>query len=375
MEEDRETLQEELAEEEQTSEMQSEEVNSEAEEKQAEETADAAETAEETAASSGEEKEKETEAAETSEDEKAEAETIKVVKPESSEREAKVSGEEIKEEASEEADKEKAGEEHQLSDEDREIAERIRLRKLEARAKNRRMKIRIISIITLFVLAVVFLILSFTPLFTVDSIEVKGNSHYTSEEIISMGHAVPGKNIIYHSDKASIKEYLELNPYIKSADVKRKLPSTLVISVKERTQMMALRYDDDYLILDREGVLLQKSRTKPKLTLIEGNVISRIKLGEPLGTQNDELIEKTVELMQAMADNDLYFVKVDMSDIHAVKAYVYDSLTVRTDYDRLIENIKNGRLHMVLDKLFEDSIKRGTITFDDEGNASFMPTI
>lgn len=332
MEEDREALQEEAIEEETTSEEQSEEVNTEIEEDQAEETAETVESAETT----------EEPVASSSEDNTEEEETA---------------------------------EEHQLSDEDREIAERIRLRKLEARSKDRRMKARFITIITLFVLAVVFLILSFTPVFTVDSIEVKGNSHYTSEEIISMGHAVPGKNIIYHSDRASIKEYLELNPYIKSAEVKRKLPSTLVIKVSERTQMMALRYDDDYLILDREGILLQKSRTKPKLTLIEGNVITRIKLGEPLGTKNEELITKSVNLMQAMADNDLYFVKVDMSDLHSVKAYVYDSLTVKTDYDKLIENINNGRLHMVLDKLFEDSIKRGTITFDDEGNASFMPNI
>jgi len=374
LEEDREALQEERIEEEapedaneETSEEQSEEVNTEAREGKADETAETEKTAEETAASSGEEITEGTEESRIAESEAADAETIKVVKPESS------ASEEITNE--EGTHEEKASEEHQLSDEDREIAERIRLRKLEARAKDRRMKLRIISIITLFVLAVVFLILSFTPIFTVDSIEVRGNSHYTSEEIISMGHAVPGKNIIYHSDKASIKEYLELNPYIKSAEVKRKLPSTLVISVSERTQMMAIAYDDDYLILDREGILLQKSRTKPKLTLIEGNVITRIKLGEPLGTKNEDLILKSVDLMQAMADNDLYFVKVDMSDLHSVKAYVYDSLTVRTDYDKLLENIKNGRLHMVLDKLFEDSIKRGTITFDDEGNASFMPTI
>jgi cell division protein FtsQ len=371
LEEDKEALQEEVIEEEDASEEQSEEVNTEAREDQAEESAETEDVAEETAASSGAEEE-----TQTAEKEAADAETIKVVKPEASASEEETS-ESVsdEEEASEEAEEEKAEEEHQLSEEDREIAERIRLRKLEARAKNRRMKFRFISIATLVVLALVFFILSFTSIFTVDSIEVKGNSHYTSEEIISMGHAVPGKNLIYHSDKASIKEYLELNPYIKSAEVKRKLPSTLVIKVTEREQMMALAYDDDYLILDREGILLQKSRTKPKLTLIEGNVITRIKLGEPLGTQNDDLIVKSVDLMQAMADNDLYFVKVDMSDLYSVKAYVYDSLTVKTDYDKLMENIKNGRLHMVLDKLFEDSIKRGTITFDDEGNASFMPNI
>ena len=262
----------------------------------------------------------------------------------------------------------------ELSDEDREIAERIRLRKIATEKKRRRQKRTLIASIFLVVLALAGFILSFTSIFTVDSIEVKGNTHYSAEEIISMGHAVPGKNIIYHPGKAEIKEYLELNPYIKSAEVKRKLPSTLVISVSERTQLMALKYDDDYLILDRDGILLQKSRTKPKLTIIEGNVISKIKLGETLGTENEDLMKKTADFVRTMADNDLYYVKVDLSDALTARAYVYDTLIVRGDYNVLMENMKNGRLHQVLDKLFSESIRRGTITFMDDGSASFMPS-
>lgn len=265
-------------------------------------------------------------------------------------------------------------EEKAYADEDLAIAEKIRLRKIETSAKYRRRRRRLAISVVLTIALITGFALSFTSLFTVDLIEVRGNSNFSSEEIISMAHASPGKNIIYHPDKELIKENLELNPYIESADVSRKLPSTLVITVKERQQMMALKYDDDYLILDREGILLQKSRTKPKLTLIEGNTITKIKLGQQLGTENDELLQKSINVTQVMADSDLYYVKVNMSDLSNIKAYVYDTLIVRTDYDTLIKNMENGRLHQVLDKLFEDSIKRGTITFVDEETASFMPT-
>lgn len=261
-----------------------------------------------------------------------------------------------------------------LADEDLAIAERIRLRKIETSAKYRRQRRKFVTTVVLVIALITGFILSFTSLFTVDLIEVRGNSNFSAEEIISMAHASPGKNIIYHPDKEIIKENLELNPYIESAGVSRKLPSTLVITVKERQQMMALKYDDDYLILDREGILLQKSRTKPKLTLIEGNTITKIKLGQQLGTQNDEQIQKSIDIMQTMADSDLYFVKLDMTDASTIKAYVYDTLIVKADYDTLMRNMENGRLHMVLDKLFEDSIKRGTITFVDGDTVSFMPT-
>lgn len=273
-------------------------------------------------------------------------------------------------EAEAEPEEEKAPE---LSAEDREIAERIRLRKIEAERKRRRHKRAMITGVVLAVLALTALILSFTPIFTVDSIEVKGNTHYSADEIISMGHAVPGKNLIYKADKAVIQKYLEQNPYIKSAEVNRKFPSTLVINVKERTPVMTIRYDDDYLVLDREGILLQKSRTKPKLTIIEGNIIKKIKLSQQLGTTDETQMRKTIDLVQAMSDNDLYFVKIDMTDKYSIKAYVYDTLIVKNDYETLVENIKNGKLHLVLDKLFSESIKRGTITFNEDGTSTFMP--
>ncbi len=278
--------------------------------------------------------------------------------------------EETESETEAEPEEEKAPE---LSAEDREIAERIRLRKIEAERKRRRHKRAMITGVVLAVLALTSLILSFTPIFTVDSIEVKGNTHYSADEIISMGHAVPGKNLIYKADKAVIQKYLEQNPYIKSAEVNRKFPSTLVINVKERTPVMTIRYDDDYLVLDGEGILLQKSRTKPKLTIIEGNIIKKIKLSQQLGTTDETQMRKTIDLVQAMSDNDLYFVKIDMTDKYSIKAYVYDTLIVKNDYETLVENIKNGKLHLVLDKLFSESIKRGTITFNEDGTSTFMP--
>jgi hypothetical protein len=46
---------------------------------------------------------------------------------------------------------------------------------------------------------------------------------------------------------------------------------------------------------------------------------------------------------------------------------------VKTDYDALMTNMENGRLHLVMEKLYEDGIERGTITFGEDGSASFMP--
>ena len=259
--------------------------------------------------------------------------------------------------------------------ETKELAHKMEARRRYKERKRRQFRTRFYIGVTSAVLLITAAILSVSGIFTVDSIEVKGNSHYSAEEIINMGHAVPGRNLIYHANKDEIKGYLEQNPYIKTAVVSRKLPSTLVIRVTERTERLAFRYDDDYLIMDEDGILLKKTRNEPKITIVEGLVVNRIKLGEKTGTEDNSRFNKALDLIRSMAKADLYFVKVDISSERRVKAYIYDTLAVRTDYDMLMQNIENGRLHLVLEKLFADGIERGTITFEEDGTASFQPTI
>ena len=256
-----------------------------------------------------------------------------------------------------------------------EINERIEARRRYNERKKRRARTRFYVVLTIIALAVFFGVISMSSIFTVDSIEVRGNEHYTAEEIINMGHAVPGHNIIYDLNKQEIEEYLDQNPYIKNAEVKRKLPSTMVIKVRERKEKIAFRYDDDYLIMDEGGILLKKTRNAPRITLIEGLVVNKIKLGEKIGTENNRLMDKGLDIVREMTKADMYFVKIDLSDEKKIKAYIYDTLTVKTDYDMLMTNLKNGRLHLVVEKLFDDGIRRGTITFEEDGSASFMPII
>ena len=256
-----------------------------------------------------------------------------------------------------------------------ELNERIAARRRYNERKKRRVRTRFYVITTTLILGACFLLLSLSSIFTVDSIEVRGNKHYTAEEIINMGHAVPGRNLFYGLNKQEVEGYLEQNPYIKSAKVSRRLPSTMVIKVTERKEKLAFRYDDDYLIMDGEGILLKKTRNTPKTTLIEGIVVNKIKLGEKVGTENGDRLDKALALIKATTAADLYFVKIDMEKESKIKAYIYDTLTVKTDYDTLMANLENGRLHLVVEKLFSEGIERGTITFEEDGSASFMPSI
>ena len=264
-----------------------------------------------------------------------------------------------------------------VSDEIEDFNERIEKRKKDNAKRDVRNRLRLKFLLIALVTAIFLFVFSMSSFFTVDAIEVRGNSYFTAEEVINIAHAVPGRNLIYNTGSKEIIEYLEQNPYIKEAVVARKLPSTLVISITERKQACALKYDKDYLILDEEGILLKKTRTAPKITLIEGLVVSKIKLGEVIGTKDRKLFLKTQKLIQSMIKSDMYFIRVDMipdeSDSKLVKAYIYDTFVVKGDYDLVIANLENGRLHRVVEELFKQKIKRGTITFTEGGTISFEP--
>ena len=255
-----------------------------------------------------------------------------------------------------------------------ELAKKQNARKLYKKRKKNRFLTRFYVILTVLFFGIVWLFLSNSGLFTIDAIEVQGNSHYTAEEIINMGHVSTGRNIIYKANIKETKEFLENNPYIKRAEVKRRLPSTLVIKVTERGERLAFKYDDDYLVMDEEGILLKKSRNKPMTTIVQGIVVSKIKLGEKIGAENSKRMDMVIDLIKMMMKSDLYYVSVDISSEKTIMAYIYDTLVVKADYDTLMTNMENGRLHLVLEKLFEDGIERGTITFGEDGTASFIPT-
>lgn len=254
-----------------------------------------------------------------------------------------------------------------------ELAKKQEERRRYNQRKKNRFRTRFYVLMTSLILLVCWLILSNSGIFTIDAIEVRGNSHYTAEEIINIGHATSGRNIIYKANIKETTEFLEQNPYIRHAEVRRKLPSTLVIKVTEREERLAFRYDDDYLIMDEDGILLRKTRNKPKVTIVEGVVVSKIKLGEKTGTEKGNQMDDVLELIKTMIKSDMFFVKIDISNEKSIKAYIYDTLVVKTDHDTLITNLENGRLHLVVEKLFEDGIKRGTITIEEDGAISFMP--
>ena len=234
---------------------------------------------------------------------------------------------------------------------------------IEKRRMKRKRKLKMPGFFTriFIILGVIVAVTAFSlsSFFTVDTIDVQGNKYFTDEEISNMAHASTGQNIIYKLNKGNMLNYLEKNPYIEEARVYRKLPSTIVINVKERIQIAALTYGDQFLI---------------KLTIVTGFKVKKVKLGEPVEVNSPDLFKELLSLLKSMEAGDVYFTKINITELF-ITANVYDSLVVKSKYKDLKDNIDKGRLHKVLDELFKRNIKRGTITISSDGYASFTPEL
>lgn len=249
---------------------------------------------------------------------------------------------------------------------------------IEKRRMKRKRKLKMPGFFTriFIILGVIVAVTAFSlsSFFTVDTIDVQGNKYFTDEEISNMAHASTGQNIIYKLNKGNMLNYLEKNPYIEEARVYRKLPSTIVINVKERIQIAALTYGDQFLIIDNKGTLLRITKTKPKLTIVTGFKVKKVKLGEPVEVNSPDLFKELLSLLKSIEAGDVYFTKINITELF-ITANVYDSLVVKSKYKDLKDNIDKGRLHKVLDELFKRNIKRGTITISSDGYASFTPEL
>ena len=118
--------------------------------------------------------------------------------------------------------------------------------------------------------AVVIVILSLTVLFKTQTITIKGNSIYSTKEVMAVLPIQKEKNL-FLADTSSAEEKLEENlPYIYDAQIKRKLPSTIIVDIKETPQVYALKNKDKmYTLLDDNFKVLEISvKDMPKNAII-----------------------------------------------------------------------------------------------------------
>ncbi|WP_461615341.1 cell division protein FtsQ/DivIB [Clostridium sp. Marseille-QA1073] len=93
--------------------------------------------------------------------------------------------------------------------------------------------------------------------FNIASITVKGNENLTKEEIIEKSNIKVGENIFTVKTNKAISSVKE-NPYVITSHIKRKFPNEIIITVEERKAAFYSKLNDEFYIIDNEGIILDK---------------------------------------------------------------------------------------------------------------------
>ncbi len=141
-----------------------------------------------------------------------------------------------------------------------EIKSKESLQKFIRHKKNRKRLSKFGQLVIFGALAVIFLIVCLAVFFRIDTVEVVGTSRYTKDDILALTDIREGLSLYEVSDK-NLEGLVGRLAYIKEANVVRRLPNTLVISLMEVEPRYVCRLYGEYFVLSSELFVLERCFT------------------------------------------------------------------------------------------------------------------
>ncbi len=135
--------------------------------------------------------------------------------------------------------------------------------------------------------------------YTVTTIYVEGNIHYTNEEVIDMvmeGHY--GNNSLLLSLKYKDKSIVGV-PFIEKMDVSVQDPHTIKIEVYEKALAGYVEYLERYMYFDKDGIVVESSKEKTAgIPMVTGLEFDHVILYEPLPVEDKEIFTTILSITQ-----------------------------------------------------------------------------
>jgi len=186
--------------------------------------------------------------------------------------------------------------------------------------------------------------------FVARTIIFTGNRHLTEEELMTLAGLKGGENLLTLSG-ATVFERLNKSPWIVFASVRKELPNSLHIKVREAEPFALLDMKGRLFLVDNGGNMLEEltSGSIPFLPIISGNPFAR-----------KETFNEAINLVKAVKESELSSRK-DHIEIIADKAE-----EMALNLDGLVAKIGKGEYAEKLMRLMEieSEIKRREIPVD-----------
>lgn len=233
-------------------------------------------------------------------------------------------GEPEEKEGGESSESEETGSEGEPEGDDKEEKPEETEKEAEKKPKRKKRRFRItksgVIFFTLLILIITAVMLFlFLPIFRVREVTIDGNIELTDEQVLEEvglkynAHLMSGVsgNIIdilsFNYGKTEEKIRNE-NPYISDITITIRIPSEVLITVKERRKIAYVSTPDGFIALDRNGTVLELDSGKNKQTvspIIYGISVESAKLGDKVKVRDENSYKKAIIVLGAIltADN------------------------------------------------------------------------
>ncbi|MBP5231662.1 MAG: FtsQ-type POTRA domain-containing protein, partial [Clostridia bacterium] len=135
---------------------------------------------------------------------------------------------------------------------------------------------------------------------------IEGNGMYAGEQILEHVSFHEGDNLFSFDLEKAEAELRKNLPYIGDVEISRKLPSTVLISVSERTEDMALHLGDEIYLVSGDLQVLARfdaNEVVPNITTLYTGPVSRCIVGEELTFLENRTGTNLKELYTCLIDN------------------------------------------------------------------------
>lgn len=252
-----------------------------------------------------------------------------------------------------------------------EVNDLVRKEKNELIIKRRRRKFikKCVLLLTLLVSTFTALCLKH-PYFDIKKIEIINNKNISKEEITKLSGIFKGDNIFY-IDMDRIKKGILTNPYILDIEVKKKLPNTIIINIKEREAIFYGEKNGKFVVIDKNGVVLENRKDIKNMNLVklQGLDVEKSEVGKPIVNGDDRKLQLVCNISALLGKKkDNYKIAlVNIENINDIKFY-YGNFLIKLGNSDDLDKKLNEAFNILLQKEEVKLAKKGYIDVSFNGN-------
>lgn len=212
----------------------------------------------------------------------------------------------------------------------------------------------------------------FFTYYKVDSVQVRGTTHYSDEEVKKMVLRGPLASnsvlapMIYSTTDTDDVAFVDA---FKVTQINR---NTICISVKEKKPVWCIHYLDSYVFFDRNGIFVEGSKTRDEsVPYFDGIQVNSVVMDEKLDIKGDSVLNTAVALSTIFQKNEMIPDHIQFDSSYSI-SLIYGDITVQLGKDEDLEE-KMNRVIAILPKLtgkkgilHMESVSTDTNTFEEE---------